>query len=211
MSSDIYFTGLDNGEAFQTEAYQAWQDGIAFSEITPELIHDLSQDIKNTNLEVFQTNIWEGEFFNNAAMLKEEPALLYDQNLLWHVGQQYGIDAISGILAHEVGHHIVNSVFNHSNIELSSWQNELCADYISGVVSGLSGLSPEGMHNFYAGDAWEPCDTHPAGGLRAEAFDKGIEWAANPSHQTFSEFLIQSPSELREMLQNDILNVFTSY
>jgi hypothetical protein len=222
MSFEMSFEGLSHGGFVNSEAYQTLQDGLTFNEITPDLLQDISKNIMDTFgyvcPDIYQTNILEGQFFNNAAMetiFSEgqviDENLLYDQNFIWHIGQQYGVDAVSGVIAHEMGHQITNVVYTGAEVELSNWHNELCADYISGIVTRLADLSPDAMHGFYAGEAWMPSESHPAGGLRTEAFDKGYEWASHSMNNTFAEFILDSPSTIQNLLEENVVNYFTTY
>ena len=187
----------------------AWNDGAAYSEITPEAILSISEKIMDTFGEYGMRVIQEPGTYNALMTTGGDPHLNYDQNFLWSVGEQYGTDAISGIVAHEIGHQVVDDLFTGSDIHLSNWQHELCADYISGVVSQLNGLSPDAMHHFYSEYLVAyGGNSHPVGGLRSEAFDKGVDWASNQTNAVFSEFMLQNHYELSEMLQHDVLNAF---
>jgi hypothetical protein len=208
--ADDFHGFIENTDVLHSPGYHSWQDGVTYNEISPDTIQQLSETFMNAfgeyGIEVFDEN----GIFNASMSLGGDGVLTYDPNLLWSVGENFGADAISGVLAHEVGHHMVEQVFGDHALEITSWQHELCADYIAGIVTQLGGMSPEAMHKFYSDFNISPINDmeHPAGGLRSEAFDAGIEWAENNHNAIFSEFLLKDKSVLMDMFETDVLNHF---
>ncbi|MCL2659931.1 MAG: hypothetical protein FWD64_05365 [Acidobacteriaceae bacterium] len=194
--------GLVGSDVFHSPEYLALQDGVALKEITPHLIDSLAETMMGAfgmhGVEVIQDY---GEF--NAGMQPGSDAVLsYDPNFLWSMGQQFGPDAIVGIVAHEVGHHIAD---NYLSADATSLDREQCADCISGVLTRMYGLSPDAMDGFYANMIVAVGgDDHPLGGIRSDAFHQGYDWASDERNQVFSHFLLQDPQNLAQMLAENL-------
>lgn len=184
----------------------AWQDGVRYDEITPENMSAMADQIMSLFVK-YGVDTHEINGGENVFMSLDHPEFSYDPNLMWTLGQRYGADAITGITGHEIGHHIVETNLA-DDINVTDWQHELCADYISGIVSQLNGVDHEVMHNMYADPGFAPAsDTHPSGGLRSQAYDMGVEWAQNSSNSVFHEFLLTNESQLESMFQS-VLDIF---
>lgn len=197
---------LDSANVMQFNAaggnsllHDSWLDGISYREITPEVI----QDISSKMMELFgryEIDIYQRIGYNNASMtLGEEANLSYDPNLLWSLSKQYGADAVIGVLAHEIGHHIVETTAGFGEI-ISDWHHEFCADYISGVIGDLYGVDQSVIDRMYSDGVFSPASlSHPNGGLRAEAYDMGAQWSQDSANGVFYEFLLKNNYELESM------------
>ncbi|MFZ5965716.1 MAG: hypothetical protein ACOYVK_00865 [Bacillota bacterium] len=222
MDFAVNFTGLTHGEFIHSDVYQQLADGVSYGEITPELMGDISHNIMETFgkicPDVYETLIQDGQYFDNMAMETwyhgseiVDNNLLYNTDFVYDLGKQYGADAIVGAISHEMGHQMVNQIFYASDNQLSDWQQELCADYIAGISSGLADLSPDSMCDFYSESANEPSESHPNGDLRIEAFTKGYEWASNCLNHTFADFIVPNTTTLKEMLLHDVILPYSDY
>ena len=111
------------------------------------------------------TGVYTG--LNSTAM---DDVLVYNHNQLWELGIT-GKDSLDLVMTHEGAHRMLQSM----NTGYDSHQEELCCDFMSGVRAGLNDMDVDGLK--YSLSGLQETDTHPAGELRAETVQQGLEFA----------------------------------
>ncbi len=111
------------------------------------------------------TGVYTG--LNSTAM---DDVLVYNPNQLWELGIT-GKDSLDLVMTHEGAHRMLQGM----NIGYDSHQEELCCDFMSGVRAGLNEMDVDSLK--YSLSGLEETDTHPAGELRAEVVQQGLEFA----------------------------------
>lgn len=111
------------------------------------------------------TGVYTG--LNSTAM---DDVLVYNPNQLWELGIT-GKDSLDLVMTHEGAHRMLQGM----NIGYDSHQEELCCDFMSGVRAGLNEMDVDLLK--YSLSGLEETDTHPAGELRAEVVQQGLEFA----------------------------------
>ncbi len=184
MSFCVSFTGLNDLKVLNSDAFHALDDGADVREVTRKLIYDLSNEAARVfgydRVAVSQKWLsiqWDitrpVTLFYNAGIYSASGKLVYNPLFLADVINQYGKDALVGILAHEVGHRMVYLLLTQKGIHVTSWENEFCADYIAGLLMRLGQCSSEGMCRFYREMCAKESKTHPPGQKRANVFLDG--------------------------------------
>ena len=138
---------------------------------------------------------------NNVLITTGDKELEYDSKFLKEVGNEHGIDAVIEILSHEVGHQVFNDtglkaeifdlfenpMYKEKLAEIfkdvpipepprnhSSYINEACADYISGLTARLCKINPEHMLSWYSEiKPISKSGIHPGSPVRMEMFQRG--------------------------------------
>ena len=221
----ISFTGLNDGRVFNRPDYIQWKDGIHVKEVTKNLIGTLAQQI--ALIFGYDTITVKSQWFAvawddgltvtpvNAAMYYVQGRLVFNTRFIAHAGNTCGIDAVTGILAHEVGHRLVYLTILSKGEQLSAHENELCADFIAGLVLRLSRRNVEHMKRCYATICRQGSSSHPDGQVRIGSLQHGYTWVDRDPRGVFmrvSEFVgsvqpqdIFKPEVVREMLMNEVV------
>jgi len=205
------FDGFAGDNLLCDSSQQVISDSFDFNDLTPQLMQDITNDVANLFGRVCP-DAFEIPVFNNMAMystlgegLPIDNDLLYNPNFMWHIANEYGNETIFGVIAHELGHQINNEIVLQSGVEIDSWQNELCSDFLSGVYMRLANMDCNGMSEFFSKEAWEESESHPGGAMRSEAFMSGYNWADN---NVFAQFEIKGNYPLVDVLKENILNKY---
>ena len=141
-------------------------------------------------------------FTMNASMSPYSRESLYGKHFMYTHAQEYGTPFIFGVIAHEVGHlvnhyamnalenRLVNGISCLVEVQrLAARWDELCADYLSGVVLAQAQprLSHEPIKNFFRGTTAD--EAHPDGIWRMYAVEMGYQWGASKSPMLASRIL----------------------
>lgn len=137
-------------------------------------------------------------FVMNAQMNIYQRESIYGKHFMYLNAKKYGYPVIFAIAAHEVAHlvaHRATDVLESRLIKgipaltvtstMHLYWDELCADYLSGVVMGKANppFDPAPQAEFLR--QTKASSTHPDGQLRAQAFLIGYQWGKNnPRAQT---------------------------
>lgn len=182
-----------------------------FHNFSQDTMHDITMDVTDV-LGKLCPEVHDIPIFNNMAIVSSETGnallqndLLYNQNFIWHIGQEYGNETIFGVVAHEIGHEITNQLSYTNDWVLSDHQKELCSDFISGAFMKMSNLNPQGMEDFFSKEAWQESESHPGGLNRIGAFEAGYQWA---SEDVFSAFEIRDSHSIQDILTSNVIDVF---
>jgi|GEM_PF-5468535 len=223
--NEISFGSLNDRQVFNSADYKSWEDGIDVKEVTKNIIGSLAREIalifgydRITVQSQWFALAWDDGLVIqpvNAAMYYEKGKLIFNTRFVAYVGNKCGIDAIVGILAHEVGHRLVYLNFLSNGDQLSAHENELCSDYIAGLVMRLAGRNLSHMERCYSTICSQGSSSHPDGRTRNAALQKGYNWVDRDPRGVFMrvpEFVgsVQpkdtlKPNVIREMLINDIV------
>ncbi len=143
----------------------------------------------------------------------------YGKYFMYQQAKEYGYPIIFGIVAHEVGHlvncYTMNSVDNRivegvpclvEVQKLNDRWDELCADYLSGVVLAQASprLSHEPIKNFLSGTVAD--EAHPDGFWRVYAVEMGYQWGCSNSPMLASRILTD-----KTQLQQLLVSFFQGY
>jgi len=206
--NQISFGSLANGAFKADERYLNWKDGIDVGEITPAYMEELSNEISD----IFGKDNIKVESalgYNNAGMISEQGKLLYDPEYLRQNGNEYGMDKILGSLSHEVGHRVVHNI--GLDKEITSYENEACADYIAGLTARLCKLNKNHQLSWYDNycSAISLDGTHPGKSVRTAVFnrgfdriDRGKEAAILKTYEAFSPYDLEGVYQDANMLKN---------
>lgn len=135
--------------------------------------------------------------------------LFYNYDQLGEMGIT-GQDGLDLVMTHE-GTHIM---LQDMDTGFSSYQEELCCDYMAGVRAGLNGMDVSELENAFAGLGHDA--THPDGSFRIDAIEDGLAFAKDymATHElppTFNECLedfkgehMQDVAELAH-LKNEVI------
>ncbi len=198
---EVSFTSLANGRLKNNENYLKWKDGIDVGEVDEDWIEELANEISaiygNDNITATTES-----GLNNVMIHTYIGKMIYDPNFFQEVGNQYGMDNILGIIAHEVGHRVVHNIGLGDKI--TCYENEACADYIAGLTARLCQLNSKHTIGWYdtlpiISDDWH----HPGKFVRMEVFTRGLNRIDRGKEATrlkaFEEF---SPYDLEKVYQN---------
>lgn len=210
----ISFGSLANGEFKHNENYLKWKDGVDTDEVSEEWIEKLTNEIAaiygKDNITVSKL-----EGFNNAGIDTFLGRLIYDPEYLIEAGNRYGMDSILGTLSHEVGHRVVHNIGLES--EITSYENEACADYIAGLTARLCKLDSTHRLSWYNGGPDISSDgIHPGKSVRMEAFTRGLTRIDTGKEatilKTFEDFSLydldgvyQDADRLKSILYEDVI------
>lgn len=117
----------------------------------------------------------------NAMMVANGPAMkiVYSPQFLTGVNNQFGEDAIVGIIAHEYGHAI--DAVTPATWMNGSWGRELRADAWAGCALARDGLSPNALQSALSALFAYPSYDHPGANLRLPAIQAGYEQCGGKS------------------------------
>lgn len=168
---------------------------------------------KNGNQQVEEDEL-SFHFVMNAQMNIYERASIYGRNFMYLYAKQYGYPLIFGVAAHEVGHLVAHQATDVLESRLLGgrpaltvtgmlhpYWDELCADYLSGIVLSKANppMDPNPQIEFLSAAKAGP--EHPDGYLRRLAFETGYQWGKNnPPAQTSA--IISRIDSLRQLLQS---------
>lgn len=160
------------------------------------------------------------QFTMNASINTYRRDSFYGKYYMYQQAMTYGYPVIFGIVAHEVAHMMNRYVMYQMDTKfigkdqflvetqkINDRWDELCADYLSGVV--LAKASPrlrlEPMKNFLSGT--EADEAHPDGFWRAFAVEMGYQWgcANNPA---VTSGIISDKNKLRQLLISFFQNYY---
>lgn len=205
---------LANGEFKNNENYLKWKDGIDVGEVNKGWIEELTNEIAaiygTDNIKVSKQY-----GLDNAGINTYLGRLIYDPNYLREAGNNYGMDSILGILSHEVGHRVVHNIGLEN--EITSYENEACADYIAGLTARLCKLDSTHRLAWYNGRSEVSLDgIHPGKAVRTEAFirgltriDSGKEATMLKTFEAFSPYdlegVYQDADMLKSILYQDVI------
>lgn len=153
------------------------------------LMNDISQQYGNelTNEMIQQSVIDSCDFFHleepsfmmeadttgvytNLSFLQMDDVLVYNPNQLWELGIT-GKDNLDLVITYDGTHRMLQGM----DTGYDSHQEELCCDFMSGVRAGLNEMDVDSLK--YSLSGLEETETHPAGELRAEVVQQGLEFA----------------------------------
>ena len=154
------------------------------------------------------------QFTMNAAINTYYRQSYYGKHFMYMAAAQYGYPIIFGIVAHEVGH-LINrytlqtldtrvaggsSMLVQTSEAHPKW-DELCADYLSGIVlaKALPRLSQKPIIEFLRGT--QPDADHPHGFWRVMAVEMGYQWGCNNS-PILTSGLLTDTAQLRTLLHS---------
>lgn len=176
VQSDVSFAGLVDDGLINSSAYNSWLDGISSFEIKPLDIKEIADHIADEFSQAFtdvKLDLFGGGFSTD---LSGNGTIYYDaDNILENEALGYGAGNVVGSIAHEMGHNIVERVFDDSGINLTRLQHEIGADYIEGIVFGMTDIDPQGKFEFLR-DANSASDCYLSTEERIDIIERGIEW-----------------------------------
>lgn len=108
--------------------------------------------------------------YTNLSFSQMDDVLVYNPNQLWELGIT-GKDSLDLVMTYDGTHRMLQGM----DTGYDSHQKELCCDFMSGVRAGLNDMDIDGLK--YSLSGLEETDTHPAGELRAETVQQGLEFA----------------------------------
>ena len=108
--------------------------------------------------------------YTNLSFSQMDDVLVYNPNQLWELGIT-GKDSLDLVMTYDGTHRMLQGM----DTGYDSHQEELCCDFMSGVRAGLNEMDVDGLK--YSLSGLEETDTHPAGKLRAEIMQQGVEFA----------------------------------
>ena len=174
--NNISFTGLIDGGLTNSSAYNSWLDGISPLEIKPSDIKEIADHIADEFSQAFpdvKLDLFGGGF---STVMADNGTLYYDAvDVLKNDAAGYGAGNVVGSIAHEMGHNIVERVFNDSGIALTRLQHEIGADFIEGVVLGMTDIDPQGKFEFLR-DVNQSSNDYLSAEERIDVIEQGIEW-----------------------------------
>ncbi|HPF88744.1 MAG TPA: hypothetical protein PK537_11915 [Candidatus Limiplasma sp.] len=196
MSYQVSFGRISDQKVFESKEYQRWNDGVSIQEVTEDLIGKLSSEISamfgydsvTVSKKWLQIGWDNGPVikpFLNAGMYSKSGHLIFNTFFLAFLAQQYGKDVIVGVLAHEVGHRMVYLTLQSRGHTVDAWPNELCADFIAGLILRLSQRDQNTMIRFFRYYASRGSASHPDGANRIAALEKGYTWVDRDSRGVF--------------------------
>ncbi len=175
-TAGISFTGLIDDGLTNSDAYSSWLDGISPSEIRPDDVQEIANHIAEEFSQVFpsvELDYGSGGF---STSLSGNGTIYYDDvDVLRNDIAGYGAGNVVGSIAHEMGHNIVERVFDDSEIELTRLQHEIGADFIEGVVFGMTDIDPQGKFEFLK-DVNRASSDYLSAEERIDVIERGIEW-----------------------------------
>ena len=170
----ISFTGLLDRGLERSDAYQSWTDGVSPFEIAPKDISEVASHIA----EEFSQTIPEikHDWFSGgfATVTAGNGTIYYDGVAIIKDSMGgYGASNIIGSVAHEMGHNIVDRVFSDSGV--SRLEHEIGADYLEGVVYGMTGVDPTEKFAWLKLNSGDTINYLPANG-RVNVINEGVQW-----------------------------------
>lgn len=123
-----------------------------------------------------------------------------DPAVLREYADEYGIDFVKGVFAHEMGHYMFDRLGMRDRYDVIS--NEACADFLSGLYAGSKELDPDGMTAFLSGLPDDPDGNYPSGAERAALFNAGYEMAQNYVWKDFQSILNDPNFDLAGTVEN---------
>lgn len=183
----VSFGRISDQRVFESNDYQKWNDGVSIEEVTTSLIGVLTDEIgmmfgydRYTVAKKWLYLEWENgpvvKSFFNAAMYYRSGHLVFNTRFFVYLANTCGVDVIVGILAHEIGHRLVYLSLQRSGRQIDDMANELCADFIAGLILRLSGRDLKPMQRLFTGLAADGGPHHPNGRDRIRAMEKGYTW-----------------------------------
>ncbi|MBE6633957.1 MAG: hypothetical protein E7620_06415 [Ruminococcaceae bacterium] len=170
----ISFTGLSDRGLEKSNAYQSWIDGVGIFEITPKDISEVATHIAeefSQAIPEIKHEWFSGGFATNTV---GNGTIFYDGvSIIKNSLNGYGASNIVGSVAHEMGHNIVSRVF--SNEALSRLEKEIGADYMEGVVFGMTGIDPSEKFEWLKIHNTESAFYLASDG-RINVIEEGIQW-----------------------------------
>ena len=170
----ISFTGLLDRGLEKSNAYQSWTDGVNPFEITPDNISEVATHIAEEFTQAIpeiKHDWFSGGFATvtagNGTIYYDGVAIIKDS-----MGG-YGASNIVGSVAHEMGHNIVDRVFSDSGV--SRLEHEIGADYLEGVVYGMTGIAPTEKFVWLKLNSGDTVNYLPADG-RVKVISEGVRW-----------------------------------
>lgn len=160
------------------------------------------------------------QFTMNAAINTYQRESYYGKYFMYTTAAEYGYPVIFGIAAHEVGHLmnryamartetriIRGAPFLVETQKLDDRWDELCADYLSGIVmaKAVPRLDQEPLKRFLAGTQAD--EMHPDGFWRVFAVEMGYQWGCANSPMLTSRILSDRNS-LRQLLISFFQNYY---
>lgn len=160
------------------------------------------------------------QFTMNAAINTYQRESYYGKYFMYTTAVEYGYPVIFGIAAHEVGHLmnryamaqtetriIRGAPFLVETQKLDDRWDELCADYLSGIVlaKAVPRLDQEPLKRFLAGTQADAM--HPDGFWRVFAVEMGYQWGCANSPMLTSRILSDRNS-LRQLLISFFQNYY---
>lgn len=227
MSFAISFKGLNDLRTLNSDAYHALDDGADIREITRQLVEEISNEaarifgydritVRDKWFQIEWDLSRSVSVFYNAGIYSAVGKLVYSPVFLADVVNRFGKEALVGVLGHEVGHRMVYLLLIQKGDRIGNWQNELCADYIAGLLLRLGQCSSQGMLRFYREACAEGGRNHPPGAVRTVYFMKGYRMIDQERATVFlrtPEFSrsintkwVLTSDFMRERLLNDVIN-----
>ena len=151
-------------------------------------------------------------FVMNAAINTYNRRSFYGKHYMYNAAMQHGYPVIFGIAAHEVGHlinryvmykldtkFIGTSQYLVETEKLNDRWDELCADYLAGVVlaKAMPRLNHEPLKDFLSGTKGD--EAHSDGFWRVFAVEMGYQWGCYNDPVMTSQILSNKES-LRQLL-----------
>ena len=208
-SNSISFTGLLDRGMERSDAYRSWVDGVNPLEIMPDDIGEVASHIA----EEFSQAIPEikHDWFSGgfATVTSGSGTIYYDGvSIIKDSLSGYGAGNIVGSIAHEMGHNIVDRVFSDGGI--SRLEHEIGADYMEGVVFGMTDVDPTEKFKWLRINNSASDDYLSADG-RIDVIEEGIEWGKNLRHAKMNDPEFSVDAGEQTVLFDRLKNVMEKY
>lgn len=209
--SNLSFTGLLDKGLVESEAFSSWEDGISVSELSPARIQEVANNIAEEFSQAFpeiKHDFLRGGF---ATSLKDNGTIFYDvADILVNDANGFGGNNVVGSVAHEVGHNIVERVFSNTEDPLSVLEHEIGADYIEGMVFGMTGIDPSEKYAFLRSLGGSSPNYLPVEG-RIEVINKGLKWGDQLRHLSRNAPDLMLDYTSNEVLMRQLKSVMDDY
>lgn len=154
---------------------------------------------------------WTTGVYPNNPFTDADDVLMVNRDQLLDMGltEKDGLDLV---MTHECAHRALQ---NRDDLGLNSHQEELCCDFMAGVRAGLNGIDVSQMKDSLADSM--ASETHPAGDLRVDAIDAGVEFAQSyledhgvpPTFEECVECITDQTSDICALVNDDAVSQIT--
>lgn len=194
-----------------TDWVDSWSSHSGFSnDVIVGSVHDASNffhiDDPMQIREGWTTGVYPNNPFTDA-----DDVLMVNRDQLLDMGltEKDGLDLV---MTHECAHRALQNRFD---LGFNSHQEELCCDFMAGVRAGLNGIDVTQMKESLADSM--ASETHPAGELRVDAIDAGVEFAQSyledhgvpPTFEECVECITDQTSDICALVNDDAVSQIT--
>ena len=194
-----------------TDWVDSWSSHSGFSnDVIVGSVHDASNffhiDDPMQIREGWTTGVYPNNPFTDA-----DDVLMVNRDQLQNMGltEKDGLDLV---MTHECAHRALQNRFD---LGFNSHQEELCCDFMAGVRAGLNGIDVTQMKESLADSM--ASETHPAGELRVDAIEAGVEFAQSyledhgvpPTFEECVECITDKTTDICALVNDDAVSQIT--